>query len=183
MLAKSLPFPLWIIFVIPGGALQYLTKWKQMARGFIQPHSLQVMRLRRDSFLDLFSSSAVKMENHAVEVRHYRHVSRTKREPTYTLIDFVEAESMQLRIVSTLNLAPGCLDNRWLNSMGLPLSESCSNFKCRACNSKKSTLDNMREHWRISINLHDVFSEWFQVVQQEAPPPQGSNETVRPFTN
>ncbi len=43
----------------------------------------------------------------------------------------------QWRIGSALGLAVGCLDNRWLDSMVLPSSESCSNSKCRTCNSMK----------------------------------------------
>ncbi len=37
-----------------------------------------------------------------------------------------------------------------LRNMALPSADSCSNSKFRTYNSRKSTLDNMREHWRIS---------------------------------
>ncbi len=56
----------------------------------------------------------------------------------------------QCRIGSALNFAPGCLGNRWLDSIALLSAGSCSNTKCRTCNSKRSTLVNMHEHWRIS---------------------------------
>ncbi len=60
---KSLPFYLWIMFLIPGGALQNLTKSKPTSLGFIQPRISQVLRVHKDLLLDLFSSSAVQMEN------------------------------------------------------------------------------------------------------------------------
>ncbi len=50
---------------LPGGALQYLTKWKLTSLGFIQPRISQVLRVHKDLLLDLFSSSAVQMENHS----------------------------------------------------------------------------------------------------------------------
>ncbi len=46
--------------------------------------------------------------------------------------------------------APGCLNNWWLDSMALPAADTCSNSKFRTYSWKKLTLDNMREHWRIS---------------------------------
>ncbi len=56
----------------------------------------------------------------------------------------------QWRIGSALSLAPGCLNDRWSDSMALPSADSCSNSKFRTYNSRKPTLDNMRERWRIS---------------------------------
>ncbi len=40
-----------------------------------------------------------------------------------------------------------------LKDIALPSAYSCSNSKFRTYNSRKSTLDNMREHWRISNGL------------------------------
>ncbi len=37
-----------------------------------------------------------------------------------------------------------------LKDKALPSAFSCSNSKFRTYNSRKPTLDNMREHWRIS---------------------------------
>ncbi len=43
----------------------------------------------------------------------------------------------QWSIGSALSLAPGCLSNRWLNSMALPTAKSCSNFTCRRKRGRK----------------------------------------------
>ncbi len=53
---------------------------------------------------------------------------RVKREPKYTLIEFVEAANAMLNWVGN-ELAPGCINNRWLASMALPSEDSCSNSK------------------------------------------------------
>ncbi len=62
---KSLLFTLWIMFLIPGGALQYLKKWKPTSLGFIQPRISQVLSVHKDLLLDLFLSSAVQTENNS----------------------------------------------------------------------------------------------------------------------
>ncbi len=85
----------------------------------------------------------------ALEVCLYSHVPRVKRESNCTIINFVEA-ARSWTIGSALSLAPGCLNNKWLDSMALPPVGSCSNSKCRTYNSRKSTLDNMCEHWCMS---------------------------------
>ncbi len=53
--------------------------------------------------------------------------------------------------------------------MALLSADSCSHSKFRTHNSRKSTLDNMRKHWRISNGLHDVLSKWCHALQQEVP--------------
>ncbi len=62
---KSLLFTLWIMFLLPSGALQYRMKWKPTSLGFVQPRISQVLRVHKDLLLDLFSSSAVQMETHS----------------------------------------------------------------------------------------------------------------------
>ncbi len=86
----------------------------------------------------------------------------------------------QWRIGLALSLAPGCLNNRWLDSMALPSADSCSNSKFRTYNSRKSTLDNMCEHWRISNG-----PPWcsFQMVPGSTARSPSSNQTVRPLIN
>ncbi len=58
-------FTLCIMSLIPAGALQYPTKWKPTSLGFIQLRISQVLRVHKDLWLDLFSSSAVQIENHS----------------------------------------------------------------------------------------------------------------------
>ncbi len=56
------PFSMWIMFLIPGGALR---NEKQRSLGFVQPRISQMLRVHKDLLLDLLSSSAVQMENYS----------------------------------------------------------------------------------------------------------------------
>ncbi len=69
----------------------------------------------------------------ALEVCPYPHVPRVKRESKYTLTDFVEAAKAMENWVG-IEPCSGCLDNRWLDSMALPLADSCSNIQLEEVN-------------------------------------------------
>ncbi len=67
---KSLPISSmdYVPYTVQRFAVSY--EIKQTALGLIQLHISQVLRVYKDVLLDLFSSSAVQMENHSVQFLH-----------------------------------------------------------------------------------------------------------------
>ncbi len=97
----------------------------------------------------------------ALEACPYLHVPRVQREPKYSLIEFVEAAKtmenwVSIQPCSRLPKLYDCLNNRWLDLMALSSADSCSKSKFRTYNSRKSTLNNMRGHWRISPSINQT---------------------------